>query len=341
MEELPKARFFSNLHFSSMPVISYREALNQALAEEIERDPAVVLMGEEVAQFKGSYKVSEGLLERFGQNRIIDTPISEAAFSGLAVGAAMMGMRPVVEFMFWSFCYVAFDQIFNNAANVRYMSGGLINVPIVFRGPANGGTNVGATHSHTPENFAANTPGIKVICPATPADAKGMLKSAIRDNDPVCVMENTILYNLKDEVPEGEVLVPLGKARIARPGKDLTIIAHGKSVHVAMEVAQTLDQSHGVSAEVLDLRSIRPLDVEAILNSVRKTNRVILVEENKPFCGVDAQIAYLIQDQAFDYLDAPVKRVSAIDAPQAYSKALESFQIPNHDRVLAKVMEII
>ena len=253
-----------------------------------------------------------------------------------------MGMRPVVEFMFWSFCYVAFDQIFNNAANVRYMSGGLINVPIVFRGPANGGTNVGATHSHTPENFAANTPGIKVICPATPADAKGMLKSAIRDNDPVCVMENTILYNLQGEVPEDdEFLVPLGKANVIREGTDLSIIAHGKSVHTSLQVAQTLEETHKVSAEVVDLRSIRPLDTETILASVRKTNRVLLVEENKPFCGVDAQIAFLIQDQAFDYLDAPIKRVSAIDAPQAYSKALENVQIPNHDRVLRKAMELI
>jgi pyruvate dehydrogenase E1 component beta subunit len=325
-----------------MATITYREALNQALSEEIERDEQVVLMGEEVAQFKGSYKVSEGMLEKFGSDRIIDTPISEAAFSGLAVGAAMMGMRPVVEFMFWSFCYVAFDQIFNNAANVRYMSGGLINVPIVFRGPANGGTNVGATHSHTPENFAANTPGIKVICPATPADAKGMLKSAIRDNDPVCVMENTILYNLQGEVPEDdEFLIPLGKANVIREGTDLSIIAHGKSVHTSLEVAQTLEETHKVSVEVVDLRSIRPLDTETILASVRKTNRVLLVEENKPFCGVDAQIAFLIQDQAFDYLDAPIKRVSAIDAPQAYSKSLENAQIPNHDRVLRKAMELI
>jgi pyruvate dehydrogenase E1 component beta subunit len=325
-----------------MAIITYRDALNQALSEEIERDDQVVLMGEEVAQFKGSYKVSEGMLEKFGSDRIIDTPISEAAFSGLAVGAAMMGMRPVVEFMFWSFCYVAFDQIFNNAANVRYMSGGLINVPIVFRGPANGGTNVGATHSHTPENFAANTPGVKVICPATPADAKGMLKSAIRDNDPVCVMENTILYNLQGEVPEDdEFLVPLGKANVIREGTDLSIIAHGKSVHTSLQVAQTLEETHKVSAEVVDLRSIRPLDTETILASVRKTNRVLLVEENKPFCGVDAQIAFLIQDQAFDYLDAPIKRVSAIDAPQAYSKALENVQIPNHDRVLRKAMELI
>ena len=325
-----------------MPEITYREALNQALAEEIERDDNVVLLGEEVAQFKGSYKVSEGLLEKFGSEKIIDTPISEAAFSGLAVGAAMLGMRPVVEFMFWSFCYVAFDQIFNNAANVRYMSGGLINVPIVFRGPANGGTNVGATHSHTPENFAANTPGLKVICPSTPADAKGMLKAAIRDNDPVCVMENTILYNLKGEVPDDkDFLVPLGKANLLKEGSDLSIIAHGKAVHTSLEVAQSLEEKHGVSAEVLDLRSIRPLDTETILSTVRKTNRVLLVEENKPFCGVGAQISFMIQDQAFDHLDAPIKRVSAIDVPQAYSKPLESIQIPEHNRVLEKALELI
>ena len=325
-----------------MPEITYREALNQALSEEIERDEDVVLLGEEVAQFKGSYKVSEGLLEKFGSSKIVDTPISEAAFSGLAVGAAMMGMRPVVEFMFWSFCYVAFDQIFNNAANVRYMSGGLINVPIVFRGPANGGTNVGATHSHTPENFAANTPGLKVICPSTPADAKGMLKAAIRDNDPVCVMENTILYNLKGDVPDdNEFIIPLGQANLIREGSDLSIIAHGKAVHTSLEVAQSLEEKHGVSTEVLDLRSIRPLDTEAILSTVRKTNRVLLVEENKPFCGVGAQISYLIQEQAFDYLDAPIKRVSAIDVPQAYSKSLESVQIPDHDRVLEKALELI
>ena len=324
-----------------MAIITYREALNQALSEEIERDKNVVLMGEEVAQFKGSYKVSEGMLEKFGGERIIDTPISEAAFSGLAVGAAMMGMRPVVEFMFWSFCYVAYDQIFNNAANIRYMSGGLINVPIVFRGPANGGTNVGATHSHTPENFAANTPGLKVICPSTPADAKGLLKAAIRDNDPVCVMENTILYNLKDEVPEDkDFLIPLGKAKTVLEGTDLSIISHGRSVHTALQVAETLSEKHNISAEVLDLRSIRPLDVDSLIDTVKKTNRVLLLEENKPFCGVGAQISYLIQDQAFDYLDAPIKRVSSIDAPQAYSKALENIQIPNHDRVLQKALEL-
>ena len=325
-----------------MPKISYRDALNQGIAEELERDTNVVLMGEEVAQFKGSYKVSEGLLEKFGPSRIIDTPISEAAFSGLAVGASMMGMRPVVEFMFWSFCYVAFDQIFNNAANVRYMSGGLINVPVVFRGPANGGTNVGATHSHTPENFAANTPGMKVVCPATPADAKGLIKSSIRDNDPVCFMENTILYNLKDEVPEdNEFLVPLGKANVIVEGNDISIIAHGKAVHTALEVAEELADKHNISAEVLDLRSIRPLDEEAIIKSVKKTNRVVLVEENKPFCGVDAQICFLIQDKAFDYLDAPIGRVSAVDAPQAYSKALESIQLPGKEKVLRAALNIL
>ena len=254
----------------------------------------------------------------------------------------MMGMRPVVEFMFWSFCYVAFDQIFNNAANVRYMSGGLINVPIVFRGPANGGTNVGATHSHTPENFAANTPGMKVVCPATPADAKGLIKSAIRDNDPVCFMENTILYNLKDEVPdEQDFLIPLGKAKVLLEGKDISIIAHGKAVHTALEVAEELSVKNNVSAEVIDLRSIRPLDEDTIISSVKKTNRALLVEENKPFCGVDAQICFLIQDQAFDFLDAPIGRVSSVDAPQAYSKSLETAQLPGKEKVLKAALKLL
>ena len=234
---------------------------------------------------------------------------------------------------------MAFDQIFNNAASIRYMSGGLINVPVVFRGPANGGTNVGATHSHTPENFAANTPGLKVICPATPADAKGMLKSAIRDNDPVCVMENTILYNLEDEVPdEDDFLIPLGKANVLKEGTDLSIIAHGKAVHTSLQTAELLQEKHNVDAEVIDLRSIRPLDVETIINSVKKTNRALLVEENKPFCGVDSQIAFLIQNKAFDYLDAPIKRVSAIDAPQAYSKACLLYTSPSpRDATLSRM----
>ena len=321
-----------------MPVIEYRDAINQALAEEIIRDPNVIVMGEEVGQYKGAYKVTRGLLEKFGPERIIDAPISEAGFCGLGIGASMLGVRPVIEFMFWSFCYVAFDQVINNAANIRYMSGGLINIPVVFRGPANGGTNVGATHSHTPENFAANTPGLKVVCPATPYDAKGLMKSAIRDNDPVFFMENTLLYGDKAEVPEDDYLIPLGKAEVKKEGTDLSLIAHGRCALLALEAAQVLEEKHNINAEVVDLRSIRPLDEETIVNSVKKTNRAVLVEENKPFCGVDAQIAYIIQDQAFDYLDAPIQRVSSIDAPQIYSMPLEKQQIPNVERIVEEVL---
>lgn len=317
-----------------MPEVTYRKALNMALAEEVARDPNVIIMGEEVAQFDGAYKVTEGLLDRFGPKRIIDTPISEAGFIGLGIGASMLGIRPVMELMFWSFSYVAFDQIFNNAANIRYMSGGLINCPIVIRGPANGGTNVGATHSHTPENFIANTPGLKVVCPATPYDAKGLLKAAIRDNDPVYVMENTILYNDKGEVPEDDYVIPLGKAEVKREGSDLSIIAHGRATITSLQAAEILASEHNINAEVVDLRSIRPLDVDTILASVRKTNRVLLVEENKPFCGVDAQISHIIQEEAFDDLDAPIRRVSAIDAPQIYSMPLEKIQVPNPQRVV-------
>ncbi len=324
-----------------MAVITYREALNQAMSEEMDRDERVFIMGEEVAQYHGAYKVTQGMLERFGPKRVIDTPISETGFSGIGIGAAMMGLRPIVEFMTWSFSYVAFDQIINNAANMRYMSGGLINVPIVFRGAANGGVNVGATHSHTPENFYANAPGLKVICPATAYDAKGLMKAAIRDNDPVCVLENTILYNDKGEVPEEDYTIPLGKADIKRPGKDITIVAHGRAVITALQAAEELKAEHGIEAELIDLRSIRPLDEETILESVKKTNRVLLVEENKPFCGVDAQIAFIIQDKAFDHLDAPIGRVSAIDAPQIYSMPLEKIQLPNTDRIKRAALKIL
>ena len=313
----------------------------QAMAEEMERDDKVMIMGEEVAQFKGSYKVTEGLLEKFGEKRVIDTPISEAGFTGLAIGAAMMGLRPVCELMFWSFSYVAFDQMFNNAPNVRYMSGGLANVPLVIRGPANGGTNVGATHSHTPENFAANTPGLKVVCPATAYDAKGLLKSAIRDNDPVFFMENTILYNDKGEVPEEEYLIPLGSADVKREGTDLTIVAHGRAVITSLKAAEILEEKHDIHAEVVDLRSIRPLDEETILESVRKTNRVLLVEENKPFCGVDAQISHMIQEKAFDYLDGPIKRLSAVDAPAIYSPPLEKLQLPYPEIVVTAALDAL
>ncbi len=324
-----------------MPEITYREAVNQAMAEEMDRDSDTFVMGEEVAQYDGAYKVTEGLLKRFGEKRVLDTPISECGFAGLGIGAAMMGLRPIVEFMTWSFSFVAFDQIFNNAANIRYMSGGEINIPIVFRGPGNGGVNVGATHSHTPENFYANAPGLKVICPATPYDAKGMLKTAIRDNDPVLMMENTILYNNKEEVPEEEYLIPFGKADIKKEGTDLTFIAHGKAVLTCLKAAEILEAEYEVDVEVVDLRSIRPLDEETILNSVKKTSRVIIVDENKPFCGVGAQIAYIIQEKAFDYLDAPIKRVSAVDAPQIYSMPLEQVQLPNAQRIVQAATSII
>jgi len=324
-----------------MPLITYREAIRHALAEELARDPHVVVMGEEVAQFNGAYKVTEGLLEKFGPNRVVDTPISEAGFIGMGIGASMLGVRPVIELMFWSFYSVAFDQILNNAANVRYMSGGLINCPIVIRGPANGGTNVGATHSHTPENICANHPGIKVVCPATAYDAKGLLKSAIRDNDPVMFMENTILYGDKWEVPEEEYLIPLGKADIKRVGKDLTIVAHGRAVISSLAAAQQLEREHDISVEVVDLRTIRPLDEETVLESVRKTHRVLLVEENKPFCGVGAQLASMIQEKAFDELDAPIKRISAIDTPAIYSPPMEAEQLPTPDRILKAAIELL
>jgi len=324
-----------------MPLITYREAIKQALAEEIERDENVCIMGEEVAQYNGAYKVTEGLWAKYGDKRVIDTPISEAAFSGMAIGASMLGIRPVVEMMFMSFSYVAIDQLFNNASFCRYMSGGLMNVPIVVRGPANGGTNVGATHSHTPENMVANHPGLKVVVPSNAYDAKGLMKAAIRDNDPVFVMENTMLYGEKWEVPEEEYIVELGVANILREGTDLTIVSHGRCAIISLNAANILKEKYDLDIEVVDLRSIRPLDEETILNSVKKTHRAVLVEENKPFCGVDAQISHLIQYKAFDYLDAPIHRVSAIDAPQIYAKPLEDWQIPNEERIIEAVLKCI
>lgn len=324
-----------------MPLITYREAIKQALSEEIERDENVCIMGEEVAQYNGAYKVTEGMWQKYGDKRIIDTPISEAAFSGLAIGASALGVRPVIEMMFMSFSYVAFDQLFNNASFCRYMSGGLMNIPIVVRGPANGGTNVGATHSHTPENLVANHPGLKVVCPSNAYDAKGLMKAAIRDNDPVFVMENTILYGQEWEVPEEEYIVELGVANILNEGTDLTIVSHGRCAMIALNAVKTLEEQHGISAELIDLRSIRPLDEETILQSVKKTGRALLVEENKPYCGVDAQISHLIQYKAFDYLDAPVHRVSAIDAPQIYAKPLEDWQIPNEERIIEQALKLL
>jgi pyruvate dehydrogenase E1 component beta subunit len=327
-----------------MREIEYRDALNEAFDEELARDENVVIMGEEVAQYNGAYKVTKGLWEKWGDKRVVDTPISEAGFIGMGIGASMLGIRPVMELMFWSFHSVAFDQLVNNAACVRYMSGGLINVPIVMRGPANGGTNVGATHCHTPEGLFAAFPGLKVCSPATPSDAKGLMKAAIRDNDPVYVMENTLLYGNKGHVPdpsEGDHVVPLGKADIKREGSDISLIAHGRSVLHCLEAAETLQSEHGINAEVVDLRSIRPLDQEAIIESVKKTNRAVLVDESKPFCGVSAQITTLVQEHAFDYLDAPIKRVCTIDAPAIYSKHIEDEQLPNARRIIEKVLTIV
>ena len=324
-----------------MPQFTYREAIRHALAEELDRDPNVVIMGEEVAQFNGAYKVTEGLLAKYGPKRIVDTPISEAGFIGMGIGASMLGIRPVMELMFWSFYSVAFDQILNNAANVRYMSGGQINCPIVIRGPANGGTNVGATHSHTPENVLANHPGVKVVVPSTAYDAKGLLKSAIRDNDPVFFLENTILYGDKGEIPEGEYLIPLGKADIKRVGSDLTIVTYGRCVLHSLAAAERLAQEHKVSVEVVDLRTIRPLDINTVLASVAKTHRVLIVEEQKPFASVGSQLAYMIQREAFDELDAPIHRVTTIDAPAIYSPPVEVVQLPNPDRVVAEALKVL
>jgi len=326
--------------------ISYREALREGLDEEIARDENVILIGEEVAEYNGAYKVTEGLWKKWGDKRIIDAPISEAGFIGLGIGASFLGIRPVMELMFYSFAYVAFDQMMNNAAACRYMSGGLINVPIVVRGPANGGTNVGATHSHTPENIFANMPGLKVVSPSDAYDVKGLIKSAIRDNDPVYFMESTVLYGIKGEVPDndelegGELLVPIGKAKVKREGADLSLIAHGRAVVTCLKAAAILEEKYDIDAEVLDLRSIRPLDEEAILASVRKTHRAIYVEENKPFCGVGAQISSMIMEQAFDDLDAPVLRVSSADAPAIYSPPLEKMQLPTAADIVERALEI-
>ena len=321
----------------------YRQALNRALDEELANDEKVVIIGEEVAEYNGAYKVTEGLWNKWGDKRVVDTPISEAGFIGMGIGASMLGVRPVMELMFYSFAYVALDQMINNAACVRYMSGGLINCPIVIRGPANGGTNVGATHSHTTENIFANVPGLKVVTPSTALDAYGLMKSAIRDNDPVYLMENTLLYGdplAASDIPDEEITIPIGTAEIKKEGKDVSLIAHGRCGIVALEAAKKLEEESGINAEVVDLRSIRPLDEETILKSVAKTNRVVLVDESKPFCGISSQIATMIQEKAFDDLDAPIKRVTSVDAPAIYSPPVEKEQIPNVSRIVDMVQSL-
>lgn len=316
-----------------MPEITYREALNQGLAEEMERDDSVFLMGEEVAEYDGAYKVSKGLLDRFGERRVVDSPISELGFAGLGVGAAMLGLRPIIEFMTFNFSILALDQVLHSAAKMLYMSNGQINIPMVFRGPTGAALQLGAQHSQAAETWYVHAPGLKVVTPATPADAKGLLKSAIRDDDPVVVMEGELLYNLRGEVPEGEHLVPLGLADLKREGSDVSILTHGKMVHVALQAAKILERRE-IQADVLDLRSLRPLDVEAILATVRKTNRAVYVEEGWPYAGVGAQITATIQEGAFDYLDAPVLRVTQADVPMPYAKNLEQLAKPNAQRVV-------
>ncbi len=316
-----------------MAEITYRDALNEAMAEELARDDSVFLMGEEVAEYDGAYKVSKGLLERFGERRIVDTPISELGFAGMSVGAAMVGLRPIVEFMSFNFSFLALDQVINSAAKMRYMSGGQMNIPIVFRGPNGAALQLAGQHSQACETFYLHSPGVKVVTPATPADAKGLLKAAIRDDDPVAVMEGELLYNIKGEVPDGDHVVPLGLADLKNEGEDVSIITHGKMVHVALQAARKLEKD-GIRADVLDLRSLRPLDVDAILATVRKTNRAVYLEEGWSYLGVGAQVAALIQEEAFDDLDAPVLRVTQADVPMPYAKNLEQLAKPNADRVV-------
>jgi pyruvate dehydrogenase E1 component beta subunit len=323
-----------------MPTLTYRDALNQALREEMQRDQSVFLMGEEVGVYQGAYKVSRGLLEEFGAQRVVDTPIAELGFAGIGVGAAMAGLRPVIEFMTWNFALLALDQIMNAAAKMLYMSGGQLRMPIVFRGPNGAALQLSSQHSQAWESWLAHIPGLKVVAPATPADAKGLLKSAIRDNNPVIVLEGEMLYNLKGDVPEGEHLVPIGQADVKREGTDVTLICHSKTVSVALKAADQLAEQN-VSAEVVDLRSLRPMDEAAILASVAKTNRAVVVEEGWPHIGIGAQVVDIIQRDAFDHLDAPVQRVTQADVPMPYNKHLERAAKASPEKVAAAARRVL
>jgi pyruvate dehydrogenase E1 component subunit beta len=317
-----------------------RDALNDALREELARDQSVFLMGEEVAEYQGAYKVTRGLLEEFGAKRIVDSPITELGFAGLGVGAAMVGLRPIIEFMTFNFSILATDQIINSAAKMRYMSGGQFKIPIVFRGPGGSAYQVSSQHSQAIESWYAYFPGLKVVMPSTPADAKGLLKSAIRDDDPVIFIEQERMYGMKGEVPDDDdFTIPLGVADIKREGTDATIVARSLLVPTALKAAEELEKE-GISCEVIDPRTIRPLDIETIIKSVMKTNRVIVAEESHPFCGVGAEISAEIHERAFDYLDAPVKRVSGADVPMPYAKNLEQLAIPDVPQLIAAVKEV-
>lgn len=323
-----------------MAILTYREALNRAMVEEMENDPSVFLMGEEVGHYQGAYKVSQGMLDKFGEERVIDTPISENGFSGIGVGAAMTGLRPIIEFMTWNFSLVAIDQIINSAAKILYMSGGQFPIPIVFRGAGGVGGRLAAQHSQAFESIYAHIPGLKVVAPATPKDACGMLKTAILDNNPVIFIESEVLYGTKGEVPDSEFYIPFGKADIKKEGTDLTIITWSRALSIVMETLPLLEKK-GYNVEIVDLRSLRPLDEEAILRSVKKTNRALIVEEGWPVAGFGAQVAYMIQKEAFDYLDHPVERVTQLDVPMSYAANLEQETLPNPKRIMEMVRSML
>ena len=320
--------------------IQLREALLEAMSEEMRRDNRVFLMGEEVAQYNGAYKVSKGMLDEFGPERVIDTPIAELGFAGIGVGAAMNGLRPIVEFMTWNFAVLAFDQIVNNAAKTLSQSAGQFGCPIVFRGPSGSAGQLAQQHSQTFESWLANCPGLKVISTCDPYDAKGLMKAAIRDNDPICFMESEMMYGHKGEVPEEEYLIPIGKADVKREGTDVTIVSYNKMMMECFKAAEELEKE-GISAEVIDLRTIRPLDFQTIVDSVKKTNRLVVVDESWPFAGVSAEVAYEIQKYAFDYLDAPVTRVNSADTSLPYAPTFVEAYLPNPEKIMKAVKEVL
>lgn len=319
-----------------MRLVQFREAVCEAMSEEMRRDDSVYLMGEEVAEYNGAYKASKGMLDEFGDKRVIDTPISELGFCGIGVGSAMNGLRPIIEFMTFNFSLVAIDQIISNAAKMRQMSGGQFNVPIVFRGPTASAGQLGATHSQALESWYANCPGLKVVVPSNPFDAKGLLKSAIRDDDPVIFMESEQMYGDKGEIPEGEYLLPLGVADVKRPGSDVTVVSFGKIIKEAYKAADELSEQ-GVDVEIIDLRTVRPIDYATIIESVKKTNRLVILEESWPLGSIATEITYKIQKEAFDYLDAPIKRVTCLDTPMAYAPTLVEAFLPNKDKLIEAV----
>ena len=323
-----------------MATLSFRDALNQALDEELDRDPKVFLMGEEVGYYEGAYKVSQGLLKKYGERRIIDTPITELSFAGVGIGAAMVGLRPVIEMMTFNFCILALDQIFNNAAKMRLMSGGAYHVPITFRGPNGAAHMLSAQHSQATENWFCNVPGLKVVSPSTPNDGKGLLKSSIRDDDPVIFLESEIMYNMEGEVSDAaDYTIPLGRCDIKRQGSDVTVISYSKGIHLALGAAEALAKE-GLSVEVVDLMTLRPLDMPTIARSVRKTHAVVTVEESWPYGGIGAELAYRIQQELFDWLDAPVTRVTALDVPMPYAENLEERALPAVRDVVAAIKAV-